>query len=240
VDQEWAAIQLESFVSAIDTLMEFGRAGHLVADKADNTVRALEPVVQIIMEAVAPGLSKYESPDDAETWAIRWRPAKNAALRALGLVKSGAEAKERMRPDAPKLAADQLHEWVWAAARPMWEAGSYSTAVLWAAQSINTRLQQKLNRQEISDATLCGEAFSTDEPKPGRPRLRFDGDRTSETWKSLQEGAGFLGRGCFRAMRNPVAHNHQHPVNQQEALEELAALSRLARWIDQCKVETAS
>jgi Protein of unknown function (Hypoth_ymh) len=240
VDQEWAADKLERFISAIDTLMDPDFRGR--EDEFDNKARALEPVVQIIMEAVAPGLSKYESPDDAriERWSIRWRPAKNAALWALGLVKDGAEAKERMRPDAPELLADQLHEWVWEAARPMWEASSYSTAVLWAAQSINARLQQKLNRYDISDATLCSEAFKIDEPKAERPRLRFHGDRTSETWRSLQEGAGFFGRGCFQAIRNPVAHSHQHPVSEQEALEELAALSQLARWIDQCTVETAS
>lgn len=252
MDREWATWRLEQFVQLADLLMELDRAGSVVAgdegetfrlahdtDEADNKVRAVEPVVQIIMDAVAPGLSTYESPDDAETWAIRWRPAKNAALRALGLVRDGAEAKECMRPDAPELSADRLHEWVWEAARPMWEANSYPTAVLHAAQSINARLQQKLERYDASDANLCGEAFSTDEPKVGRPRLRFDGDRTSETWRSLQEGAGFFGRGCFRAIRNPIAHNHQHPVSQQEALEQLAAFSRLAWWIDQCGVETA-
>jgi uncharacterized protein (TIGR02391 family) len=121
----------------------------------------------------------------------------------------------------------------------MWEANSYSMAVLHAAQSINVRLQQKIGRTDTSDANLCGEAFSIDGPKVGRSRLRFDGDRTSETWRSLQEGAGFFGRGCFRAMRNPVAHNHQYPITQQEALEQLSALSLLARWIDECVVEVA-
>lgn len=191
------------------------------------------------MEALEPGLSAYESADSAENWAIRWRPAKNAALRALGLAKSGAEAKEQLRPDAPDLVADQFHAWVWEAARPMWEAESQSTAVFHAAQAINARLQQKLSRFDISDASLCGEAFSADPPKEARPRLRFSGDRTSETWKSLQVGAGFFGRGCFQAIRNPPAHNHQHHLNQQEALEMLAALSLLSRWIDECQVEAA-
>jgi hypothetical protein len=39
------------------------------ADELDNTIRALKPVVQIIMETVAPSLSKYESPE-----AQRHRP----------------------------------------------------------------------------------------------------------------------------------------------------------------------
>jgi hypothetical protein len=253
VDREWAAKQLEAFVEAIDELEHLERIGPLVADsesemlklgnhfgETDNMVRSHEPIVQLVMEAVEPGLSTYESADSAPgdvSMATAWRPAKNAALRALGLVRSGAEAKEQLRPDAPDLVADQLHEWVWDAARPMWEAGSQSTAVLHAAQAINAWLQQKLGRSDISDATLCAEAFSTDPPKEGRPRLRFYGDRTSETWKSRQLGAAFFGRGCFQAIRNPLAHNHELRLSPQAALEMLAALSLLARMIDEGQVE---
>jgi hypothetical protein len=253
VDREWAERQLEAFIGAIDTLEQMGRVGSLIADsesqmlklgndadETDNVIRSHEPIAELIMEAVQPGLSAYENADSADQWSVRWRPAKNAALRALGLVKTGAEAKEQLRPDAPDLVADQLQAWVWDAARPMWEANSPGTAVLHAAQAINARLQQKLGRFDISDATLCGEAFSTDPPKEGRPRLRFSGDRTSETWKSQQVGAGFFGRGCFQAIRNPPAHNHEHPVSHQLALEMLAALSLLARWVDECQVETAN
>jgi len=250
VDREWAAAQLEDFVGAIDELDQLERVGHLIADsetqmfklqgdatETENTVLSREPIAQLIMEAVESGLSRYQSADSSDPWATRWRPAKGAALRALGLVRSGAEAKEQLRPDAPDLVADQLHVWVWEAARPMWEAGSQSTSVLHAAQAINARLQQKLGRYDISDASLCVEAFSADAPKEGRPRLRFGGDRTSETWKSLQLGAAFFGRGCFQAIRNPLAHDHEHHLSQQEPLEMLAALSLLARWIDQCQVE---
>jgi len=253
VDREWAAAQLENFLGAIDTLDQLDLISPLVADsetetlklqtntlEIENAIRSQEPIAQLIMEAVEPGLNTYESADSSDTWTIRWRPAKNAALRALGLVKSGAEAKEQLRPDAPDLAADQLHVWVWDAARPMWEAGSPSTAVLHAAQAINARLQQKLGRSDISDASLCGEAFSTDDPKEGRPRLRFIGDYSSETSRSLQLGAAYFGRGCFQAIRNPLAHNHQYHVSQQQALEMLAALSLLAQWINECIVVYAA
>jgi hypothetical protein len=252
VDQVWAIAQLEEFVGSVERLEELGRVGRLVAGdetesykldndmaEADQEVRTLEPVAQIIMEAVSPGLSAYESADQADHWNIRFTPAKNAALRALGLVRLGAEAKERMRPDAPELVADQLHEWVWSAARPMWEANSYSAAVHHAAQSVNAQLQKKLARYDVGETALCAEAFSLEAPKPGRPRLRFDGDRTSQTWKARQEGAGAFGRGCFLAMRNPAAHKPSGPLPVQLALEELAAFSRLARWIEECSVETA-
>jgi uncharacterized protein (TIGR02391 family) len=250
VDEDWAVTQLEAFIGAIDVLDELARVGPLVADsesqsfklgsdvaQAENAARTLEPIAQLIMEAVEPGLSAYEKADRSDPWGTRWDPPKHAALRALGLARSGAEAKEKLRPDAPGLAADQFHPWVWEAARPMWEAGSQPTAVLHAAQAVNARLQQKLGRFDVSDADLCTEAFSTDPPREGRPRLRFGGDRTSETWRSLQIGAASFGRGCFQAIRNPVAHSHQHALSEREALEALAALSLLARWIEECQVE---
>jgi Protein of unknown function (Hypoth_ymh) len=119
----------------------------------------------------------------------------------------------------------------------MWEAGSMQQAVLAAAQSVNARLQQKLSRHDIADAKLCREGFSLNDPVPGQPRLRFAGDRTSETWRSRQNGAMQLGAGCFEGIRNPAAHEHRLRLPDQAALEQLAAFSVLARWIEECRVE---
>lgn len=199
-----------------------------------DRIHTREPAIQIIMDAVDPQLRSYDHPAHDPWW-----PARMAALTALGLLTVGAEAKQRMQPDAPELAADRFHHWVWDAARPMWNAGSWQTAVLHAAQSVNARLQQKLDRYDSSEAPLCQEAFSFDDPKPGRARLRFLGDRSTDTWRSLQGGALSFSTGCFKALRNPVAHNHEHPLQMQEALEQLAALSVLARWIDSCEVDAA-
>jgi hypothetical protein len=48
-------------------------------------------------------------------------------------------------------------------------------------------------------------------------------------------------QGCFMAIRNPATHS-MSDTSAQEALEHLAILSTLARWIDQCvlvKVHTS-
>lgn len=199
-----------------------------------DRIQIREPAFQIIMDAVDPQLRNY-----CHIRLDQGQQARGAALTALGLLTVGAEAKKRMQSDAPELAADRFHHWVWEAGRPMWNAGSWQTAVLHAAQSVNARLQQKLDRNDSSEAQLCQEAFSFDDPKPGRARLRFPGDRSTDTWRSLQGGALSFGAGCFKALRNPVAHNHEHPLQMQEALEQLAALSVLARWIDSCEVDAA-
>ncbi len=45
-----------------------------------------------------------------------------------------------------------------------------------------------------------------------------------------------FGRGCMMRVRNLYSHGHE--PTEQEALEALAALSLLARWIDDAGVET--
>jgi Protein of unknown function (Hypoth_ymh) len=145
-----------------------------------------------------------------------------------------------MRPDSPDLVADQLHSWVWEAAAPLWYAGSRQGAVHAAARSVNARMQQKRGHKDKTDAALCREFFSLDEPAPGRPRLRFPGySRTDSTWRSRQQGAMDFGAGCFQGVRNPAAHQHGLDLPEQVALEQLAAFSLLARWVDECDVETA-
>lgn len=237
MDRQWGAEQLRNFVSSIDHLTTLENHGEDI-EALDTKLRTLEPVVQIVMEAVDPALRSYVGPDEADgRWQVRWRPAKNAALTALGLLRKGFEAKQRMQPDAPELAADRLHPWVWDVARPMWEAGNPQASVLHAAQSVNARLQQRLGRRDVSEAQLCREAFAVDDPKPGQSRLRFPGDRDTATWKALQNGAREFGAGCFIAIRNPLAHDLQYPLQTQEALEQLAALSVLARWIESCMTD---
>jgi hypothetical protein len=56
----------------------------------------------------------------------------------------------------------------------------------------------------------------------------------------MRAGAIEFGSGCFRAIRNPVGHlpNDEIEMKEQEALERLAALSLLARFIDDADVET--
>jgi Protein of unknown function (Hypoth_ymh) len=48
-----------------------------------------------------------------------------------------------------------------------------------------------------------------------------------------------FGAGCFEAIRNPAAHEHGLNLPEQVALEQLAAFSLLARWIEECEVDMA-
>ena len=47
-----------------------------------------------------------------------------------------------------------------------------------------------------------------------------------------------LRRGCFAGIRNPLAHDLGE-LSEDEALEQLAAFSVLARWVDDAAVLNA-
>jgi hypothetical protein len=261
MDHAWAVEQLREFLDQIDaikTLRIFSEAQYFDEEGGqvrDNIIErwgenqqiidhlmSLDPVMRELMDAARAGLGEYlEAPsdgwshEDSDYWSKIVRPN---VLRAIGIHELGAEARRRMRPDSPDLVADQFHPWVWEAAAPLWFAGSRQEAVHAAARSVNARMQQKRGHHDKSDAALCREFFSLDTPAPGRPRLRFPGySPTSATRRSRQQGAMDFGAGCFEGIRNPAAHEHELHLPEQVALEQLAAFSLLARWIDECEVE---
>jgi Protein of unknown function (Hypoth_ymh) len=173
------------------------KRGETVESVADQLV-TLDPVMRDLMNAARPGFGDYLTLDDAESihcnvdyWDLTAKPW---ALRAIGVHTLGAEARERMRPDSPELAADQLTNGCGDPA-PLWETGNRQAAIYAAARSVNAHLQHKLDRRNASDTALCREVFYLKASEPGRPRLRFPGVRTSDTWRSRQLGCHGLRRG---------------------------------------------
>ena len=97
-----------------------------------------------------------------------------------------------------------------------------------------------MGRRDVSETDLFKQAFSMDGPKVGKPRLRRMHDDGSDTYKSVQRGAMSLAEGVFGGIRNPLSHEVHQELSEQEGLEYLAALSVLARWVDESEVEGAS
>src|SRR6266851_7957856 len=67
------------------------------------------------------------------------------------------------------------------AARQDWDQGKWRDAVANAAAKLNKYAQDRVGRHDISDSALMSEAFSPDDPKVGKPRLRCPGNPESET-----------------------------------------------------------
>ncbi len=103
-------------------------------------------------------------------------------------------------------------------------------------------LQERLDRRDVSDVKLVREAFSESPAASSKLRLRFSRIEDDQTRESMRQGVMSFGVGCFQAIRNPVGHlpNEQHELGEQDALERLAALSLLARWITEADIEAAA
>jgi hypothetical protein len=263
MDHAWAAEQLNDFRTLLDDYFRLDSYGSYEYEPQEEDIRihddlidkygpgsavsdlliSRNPIIRQLMEAAQAGLADYpEPPEDGWEYGVSYwsKLVLPRVLRAIGIHEFGEEAQRRLKPDSPDLAADQFHPWVWEAASPLWHAGSRQEAVHAAARSVNARMQQKCGRDDKSDAALCRELFGLEDPKPNRPRLRFKSySPGSQTWRSKHQGAMEFGAGCFEAIRNLAAHEHGLILTEQVALEQLAAFSLLARWIDECEVQTA-
>lgn len=142
-------------------------------------------------------------------------------------------------PELPGLGPGEFHPWVAEPAARLWGDGHRRQAVQAAASAVENWLRAKTGVHQGSAAALAASAFSPDKPKTGSPRLRFTGFDPvgSDGWKSAHEGAGAFARGCFLRIRNLYIHHDGEA--EQEDLEALAALSLLARWIDDAEVVEA-
>jgi hypothetical protein len=140
-------------------------------------------------------------------------------------------------PSGPTLRANQLHGWIWNAAQDLWSDGYFPEAVKNASSQIfDAHLPAKLGVPRSPKAhDLVSQAFSVLPPTSVNPRLRFQQfPEGSADWVSAQEGAGSLGRACASGIRNIVTHGSTS--DEQLALEQLATLSLLSRWIDEADV----
>lgn len=136
----------------------------------------------------------------------------------------------------PQLSATGLHPWVWEGASSLWSTGHYREAVGAAARRVNAEVQNKVGRMDIQDVKLLQSVLSPNPGSPTQPRLRIPPNDGSPTADNIQRGAHMIAQGWFTAIRNAVAHV-EGELSEAEALEQLAALSMVARWADAATVE---
>ncbi len=182
------------------------------------------------------GMWSNSTPDSAHAEAKR-----SGLRRAVEMLQALAEdlGEREGGVDLPRLDAADLHPWVVEAAARLWQDGHQRQAVQAAASAIENWLRAKTGVHQGSIASLAASAFSTADPTPDAPRLRFSGfdPAGSDGWNSAHDGASAFGRGCFLRIRNLYTHHDGNA--EQENLEALAALSLLARWIDSAEVVKA-
>ncbi|MYS92000.1 MULTISPECIES: TIGR02391 family protein [Streptomyces] len=238
MNTEWALKELDRFIG--QTVMRNASGNGLITARnitaaSNDEVAKQAQVVEQILEHVIPGWSSRYS----ESRNNRWTGHREAAIRAREALIRKQELDENLGENTPELSAAELHPWVRGGASSQWQSSHFREAVEGAIKKLNTEAQNKVGRRDVSEADLFKQAFTLDGPKAGKARLRRMKDDGSDTYKSVQRGAMNLAEGVFTGIRNPLSHEADQELSEQEALEYLAALRVLARWVDTPTVERA-
>lgn len=242
----WATERLSEFIDASDQVHVPPPSGVISGGsyrtKApdDEVVRQWAVVERILTRYLPDWQARTQKPDGYSKPGYRWGEQREAALLCRAAIAAEAEIQRNLADTGPTMMAAGLHPWVWEAARPAWNAGNYDDAIDAAARNVNSRLRSKVSRRDIGEGDLVAQAFSAKPGDEGNPRLRLalPEDLGTRTVASIYAGISAFGRGLFQAVRNPLAHEEPDimAITEQEALESLAALSLLARWIDRANV----
>ncbi|SRR6266576_3133887 len=196
-------------------------------------VKRLDP--KLVDDITEPIVRQASTQHPEELLTVR---ARRAAMRALGILDDRDEWEANLAPDAPSLIADDFHPYVWNAASAIWDTGHYRVAVQQAAGSLSAHIAHKAE-SSLSERKLVQEVFKPDPPSANQMRLHFPGDRTTDTWRSRQQGLHLIAQGAFAGIRNVATHVDED-WTEQVALENLAILSVVARWTDETKVVHAT
>lgn len=236
LNTEWALAELDGFIHLAelvphpspDVIGTFPRG-------SEEDIAAQAQVVEKILDRVLPRW-RIEVPEDPYRG---WSRQYEAAVRARAQLKRAEEIERNLGDNAPEISAASLHPWIWSGAASLWQSGHYRSAVEDAAKKVNAETQNKVGRRDLSETKLFQEAFTDKAAEPDKVRLRRMTPDGSDTYRSIQRGAMALAEGIFAGIRNPLTHEAHQELDEQVALEYLAALSVLARWVEESEVEHA-
>jgi hypothetical protein len=210
-------------------------SAHMYTQGPEGPILEQAQVVEQILNQVLPRW-RTDVPDDRNESVNRWVQHREAVQRALAVLRRQEEVRANLGDDAPELSAANMHPWVWDGARSLWSTGHFREAVGAAARRVNAEVQNKVSRRDVSEAKLFQSVFSPNAGSPTEPRLRIIPDDGGATFRNLHRGALMVAEGWYAAVRNPVAHD-EGELSENEALEQLATLSMVARWADAATVE---
>lgn len=243
LNTDWALAELDKFIDQTVMSNDSGSHGGVMVITASSSTAASNVEVTKQAQVVEKILNRV-LPDWRTSIAVsksnRWIQHREAAIRAKEELLREAEVSKNLGENAPDISAANLHPWVWNGASSLWQSGHYRSAVEDAAKKVNAETQNKVGRRDVSETKLFQEAFSVDKPLVGKSRLRRVANDGSDTYRSVQRGAMALAEGIYAGIRNPLNHEEPKDIDEQVALEYLAALSVLARWVDESTVEATT
>lgn len=239
--------ELTEAIDMIDRYDENGRpdrAGRYVNLHADTRelgeeIRERLPALKRLVEAIDPELNRagvgfhYQQLTSGRMY---WDVVRSTLVQARGALSSRPRVDDMLEPEGPTAQMDRFHPWVWNAAAKLWDGGHEREAVQKAALNIELEMRSKYNRPDMDASQILEQAFGLGPANAETPRWRLPGYTPgTDDFKSAHLGAMQFGKGCYAAIRNLATHR----LEISEAVEQLAALSLLARWVDAAATEVA-
>ena len=155
-------------------------------------------------------------------------------FRRVEVARTLGEAEARVRTIKAKFQGRRIHPEVLKYCRAELLEDNYFHAVFEAVKGLAERIRN-LASVDADGATLVDLVFSVE-----RPLLAFNTLRT-ETEKSEHKGYAALLKGCFAAIRNPLAHEPKILwQGEEDAADYLSLISLLHRKLDDCVRVTGS
>jgi len=247
VDPVAAKEFLDKLATVMSSAVEFGFQGQ--ADGQDywldpswmSSNREIEARIHLAQRIVREALGEpIKLTRGSGSYGTDWQDALEFIDRARGALANYATEQLIFEGTGPKLRADQLHPWVWDSARSAWESGHRRHSLQIAATRIDEETKIKVGRFDVSGTRLGQEVWSNKSPTAEAARLRPVGYGTAgdEDYDSALNGARSLHAAVMSRIRNLATHATWE-IDEQIALEQLAALSLLARWIDDAEIISA-
>lgn len=244
MDEEWAVRVLEWWVTTASSARAANPSRYdrvpfqtwaYLNDRHVPELRAREDQTAHVIQRVLGLQSLPTLIPTIDHEAVEMQAGIDAAERALGVLRTRAETLTKLGSNAPTMSADAMHPLIWDAASKRWDSEHYSDAVQRAATALSGLVKDRTGRYELGDSQLVSQAFSLEAAQEGKPRLRWPGKDDDLTVRSMREGILYVARGVFAAIRNPASHTTDE-TPKQVALEQLATLSMLVRWVDHCEL----
>src|SRR5680860_145127 len=211
VDVDWVREQLTDYIGRTRPVNQSHSGSGYTSITARTAPECGRAAAIDLTETVRPILDRlyldWRSENDASK-NDEFKIERDACRRLLARLENLDEVERRLggRDTSPRITAASLHPLIWTAAKAQWSTGHRHEAVLAASKAVNSQLQAKVSRRDVSEADLVRQAFSERGPAEGKPRLRFLHIEDEQTRESMRQGAMNFGAGCFAAIRNPVGH----------------------------------
>ena len=151
-------------------------------------------------------------------------------VRPVAVARTIDEAEERAQTLRSKFKGRAIHPEVLKYCRPELLAKNYFHAVFEACKGLAQRIRT-MSGSDGDGAALIDKVFSID-----NPMLAFNSLQT-ESERSQHKGFASLLKGCFAAVRNPLAHEPKILWRgEDDAADYLSLVSLLHRKLDDCFV----